>query len=269
MPPLLAQLIEAAGGNVQPGAIDTAPIAALLEQGCDLDLDVLPAVRQLINDPQQPLKSWGVPWLAKEIIRRRDARMASDRITQAPAAARAAPARQPASAARSRTSVPANPPAPGLLGLDASELVAGYRAGTLEWNAARLGPPPGSPGERVRRGATQRPLTSINSTLQSRCRRPPCIGRGRQCPALARRHAAPWSRKMSATSSAGRDMAAGCYAAGWSFLLFLGFLRGSDNRSRGSRCRRSCRRSCRWRRGCSGRRSGGDGAALGVGMIDA
>jgi hypothetical protein len=71
MPPLLAQLIEAAGGNVQPVAIDTAPIAALLEQGCDLDLDVLPAVRQLINDPQQPpLKSWGVPWLAKEIIRR-------------------------------------------------------------------------------------------------------------------------------------------------------------------------------------------------------
>src|SRR4051794_33571099 len=29
-------------------------------------------------------------------------------------------------------------------------------------------------------------------------------------PALALRHAAPWSRKMSATSSAGRDMPAGC-----------------------------------------------------------
>src|SRR5271165_6157458 len=27
------------------------------------------------------------------------------------------------------------------------------------------------------------------------------------CPALARRHAAPWSRKISATSSSGRDMA--------------------------------------------------------------
>ena len=33
-------------------------------------------------------------------------------------------------------------------------------------------------------------------------------------PALARRHAVPWSRKISATSSAGRDMAAGGYA-GW------------------------------------------------------
>ena len=52
-------------------------------------------------------------------------------------------------------------------------------------------------------------------------------------PALARRHAAPWSRKISATSSAGRDMAAGRYAGGWSFLLFFGFLRGCDSRSSG------------------------------------
>jgi len=28
-------------------------------------------------------------------------------------------------------------------------------------------------------------------------------------------------------------MAAGCYAVGWSFLLFLGFLRGCDSRSSG------------------------------------
>jgi hypothetical protein len=34
------------------------------------------------------------------------------------------------------------------------------------------------------------------------------------CPALALRHAAPWSRKISATSSAGRDMIAGRYADG-------------------------------------------------------
>jgi hypothetical protein len=31
---------------------------------------------------------------------------------------------------------------------------------------------------------------------------------------LARRHAAPWSRKISATSSTGRDMIAGGYADG-------------------------------------------------------
>jgi hypothetical protein len=57
------------------------------------------------------------------------------------------------------------------------------------------------------------------------------------CPALARRHAAPWSRKIFATSSTGRDMAAGRYAGGWSFLLFslafLGFFRGCDSRSSG------------------------------------
>jgi hypothetical protein len=32
------------------------------------------------------------------------------------------------------------------------------------------------------------------------------------CPALALRHAAPWSRKISATSSSGRDMTADRYA---------------------------------------------------------
>ena len=52
-------------------------------------------------------------------------------------------------------------------------------------------------------------------------------------PALALRHAGPWPRKMSATSSAGRDMAAGRYAAGWTFLLLLGFLRGCDSKSSG------------------------------------
>jgi hypothetical protein len=52
-------------------------------------------------------------------------------------------------------------------------------------------------------------------------------------PALALRHAAPWSRKISATSSTGRDMAAGRYADGGSLRFFLGFLRGCDSRSSG------------------------------------
>ena len=51
--------------------------------------------------------------------------------------------------------------------------------------------------------------------------------------ALALRHAAPWSRKISATSSAGRDTAADRYAGGWSLLLLLEFLRGCDSRSSG------------------------------------
>ena len=40
-------------------------------------------------------------------------------------------------------------------------------------------------------------------------------------PRLASRQAAPWSRKMSATSRAGRDTSAVCYFGGSSFLLFL------------------------------------------------
>ena len=62
-------------------------------------------------------------------------------------------------------------------------------------------------------------------------------------PALAARHAAPWPRKISATSSFGRDTAAG-YAGGWSVLAvslmcgdvcrgFLGFLRCCPSMSSG------------------------------------
>ena len=56
-------------------------------------------------------------------------------------------------------------------------------------------------------------------------------------PALAERHAAPWSRKISATSSFGRDTAAG-YAGGCTslrfFSAFLGLLCfGRANRSSG------------------------------------
>ena len=59
-------------------------------------------------------------------------------------------------------------------------------------------------------------------------------------PALACRHAGPWSRKISATSNFVRDIAAR-YAAGWLFSpisgflpgFFLGFLRGCDSRSSG------------------------------------
>src|SRR2546421_605785 len=60
-------------------------------------------------------------------------------------------------------------------------------------------------------------------------------------PALACRHAGPWPRKISATSSAGRGKAVGRYAGGGSLLsspgflpgFFLAFLRGSDSRSSG------------------------------------
>src|SRR4249919_773722 len=46
-------------------------------------------------------------------------------------------------------------------------------------------------------------------------------------PALAERHAAPWSRKISATSSFGRDIAAGGYAGGGSVRVASLFLCGA------------------------------------------
>src|SRR5262249_16319049 len=52
-------------------------------------------------------------------------------------------------------------------------------------------------------------------------------------PPLLLPHPAPWSRKISATSNAERDTAAGCYAGGRSLRLLLGFLRGCESRSSG------------------------------------
>jgi hypothetical protein len=51
-------------------------------------------------------------------------------------------------------------------------------------------------------------------------------------PALAERHAAPWSRKISATSSFGRDTAAG-YAGSCTSLRFLAVFLGRASRSSG------------------------------------
>jgi hypothetical protein len=140
---LLVKLLDAAGGNVHPTATDTSPIAAHLEQGCDLDLDVLPAVHDLLTDPlQPPLKRWDLSWLTAEITRRRDER--TGHVTPAPA--RAAPVRQPAAPPRRSEPPPAAP------SFDMDELVAGYRAGNVSWDATRFGPPPGSPGCRVDAG---------------------------------------------------------------------------------------------------------------------
>jgi hypothetical protein len=46
-------------------------------------------------------------------------------------------------------------------------------------------------------------------------------------PALARRHAGPWPRKMSATSSDGRDTRAAVQAGGSAFSLSLPVMRSS------------------------------------------
>jgi hypothetical protein len=122
---LLARLLQVANGNVHPAATDTGPIAALLDQGCDLELDVLPTVRDLLGDPlQPPLRRWGAPWLTAEIVRRQDERRAGAR-SWPPSTLPTGVIRLETGAAAPRTSVPPTQPAPGLPSLDLGELVAG------------------------------------------------------------------------------------------------------------------------------------------------
>jgi len=68
-------------------------------------------------------------------------------------------------------------------------------------------------------------------------------------PALAWRHAGPWPRKISATSGAGRDIAADGYAGNGSFFFFPDFLRGCDSRSSGLSMRYRSRRGRARRKG--------------------
>jgi hypothetical protein len=72
---LRGRLEEAAGGMADPGA-DVYPIQALLDQGCDLDADVLPVVAREVPELPRPLKKWGAPWLVRDILAAREARLA-------------------------------------------------------------------------------------------------------------------------------------------------------------------------------------------------
>ena len=54
----------AAQGHVDPAA-DLAPIRALLDQGCDLEADVVPIVARGLPEFPRPLKNWGAPWLVR------------------------------------------------------------------------------------------------------------------------------------------------------------------------------------------------------------
>jgi hypothetical protein len=117
---LRGRLEEACQGNFDADA-DLAPIVALLNQGCDLEADVLPVVARLLPDLPRPLKKWGAPWLVREILSAREQRLAGHRVEAAPRARRTA-------------------------AIEWDEFVGGYRAGLIQWNTARLGPKPGEPG---------------------------------------------------------------------------------------------------------------------------
>jgi hypothetical protein len=56
---------------------DVAPIRALLDQGCDLEADVVPTVARTMPDLLRPPKRWDAPWLQREILAALDERFAS------------------------------------------------------------------------------------------------------------------------------------------------------------------------------------------------
>jgi hypothetical protein len=72
---LRVRLIDAAHGNVD-GFADLTPISMLIQQGCDLDLDILPIVAREVPELPRPLKKWGAPWLVRDILAAREARLA-------------------------------------------------------------------------------------------------------------------------------------------------------------------------------------------------
>jgi hypothetical protein len=59
---LRARLIDASNGNIDALA-DISPILALIEQGCDLEADILPVIAREVPELPRPLKNWGAPWL--------------------------------------------------------------------------------------------------------------------------------------------------------------------------------------------------------------
>jgi hypothetical protein len=120
---LRVRLLDASQGNADPAA-DITPIRALLDQGCDLEADVVPIVAREVPELPRPLKNWGAPWLVREILAAREQRLAEHRVEDAPP--------------------PRHTPA-----IQWDEFVGGYRAGLIEWNTARLGPKPGEVGCRA------------------------------------------------------------------------------------------------------------------------
>jgi hypothetical protein len=64
-------LTEAVQGHFDPAA-DVEPIRALLDQGCDLEADVVPIVARELPELPRPLKNWGALWLVREILAARE-----------------------------------------------------------------------------------------------------------------------------------------------------------------------------------------------------
>jgi hypothetical protein len=65
---LLSKLTEAAGGHIAAGCANVRPIRALMATGVDLDLDVLPFIRENVTKLREPLKTWNAHWLKPGLL---------------------------------------------------------------------------------------------------------------------------------------------------------------------------------------------------------
>jgi hypothetical protein len=140
---LRVRLIDASHGNIDALA-DIAPIRALIEQGCDLEADILPVIEREVPELQQPLRNWGAQWLAQEILAQRNGRLA-----RAGSLIQRVEAQPDYATADEIKPVEAPAPVRRVSAMDWDEFVSGHRAGLIEWNTARLGPKPGKPGCRA------------------------------------------------------------------------------------------------------------------------
>jgi hypothetical protein len=82
---LLQALSVACRGNFDISA-SFEPIRALLDQGCDLEADILPVIARELPELPRPLRNWGAPWLVREILAARDQRLAGQPVEAPPPA---------------------------------------------------------------------------------------------------------------------------------------------------------------------------------------
>jgi hypothetical protein len=70
-------LMSAVGAKVAPECIDISPIEQLVREGCYLQADILPVVKERVPALKSPLKSWGASWLLDAIRERASKRRES------------------------------------------------------------------------------------------------------------------------------------------------------------------------------------------------
>jgi hypothetical protein len=118
---LLDRLFAAANHHVDLSddrATKIGPISDLQNEGCDLELDILPIIKAHVPRMSTPLKSWGAPFLANHI------RAARDRRKNAPP--------PPRKHTHRIEPIPQNME-PHHAAWDRDELIAGLIVGNIKW----------------------------------------------------------------------------------------------------------------------------------------